>query len=161
MRKSALPLITLIFLAIVGFIKPVEKTAVKCMIQLVNYTGEGAYVVVSLMNPDGSYAETLYVQGDDPEWYSDIPEWWSFYGKYRPDFDAIVGETVSGGERSLSILKIPSEKIDAGYSLRFETAVEDQEYYQEDARIDLTTANLKTKVEGSGFIRYVRLMPQQ
>lgn len=139
----------------------VSKTkAVKCLIQLTNYTGEGAYVIVSLLNADGEYEKTLYVQGKDSEWYSEIPEWWKFYGKYRQDIDAISGATVSGGERTVTVLQIPEDKIDKGYSLRFETSVEDQEYYADDIQFELTTENLNVKKEGKGFIRYVRMLPQ-
>jgi len=137
-----------------------ETKAVKCLIQMTNYTGEGAYVIVSLLNPNGNYEETLYVQGQDSEWYSEIPEWWKFYGKYRPDIDAISGATISGGERTVKVLQIPSAKIDKGYSLRFETSVEDQDYYAADIEFELTSENLKAKKEGKGFIRYVRMLPQ-
>ncbi|WP_105004638.1 DUF2271 domain-containing protein [Tenacibaculum sp. SG-28] len=129
------------------------------MIQMKNYTGEGAYVVISLIK-DGKYVETLYVQGDDDEWYSDITEWWNFYGKKRTDIDAITGATISGGNRTISILSIDENKIDAGYRIRFESAVEDQEYYKDDIEFELTSENIKNKVEGKGFIRYIRLLPQ-
>ncbi|MEM7185279.1 MAG: DUF2271 domain-containing protein [Bacteroidota bacterium] len=137
-----------------------EDTSVKCMVQMVNYTGEGAYVVISLLNPEGAYEKTLYVQGQDPEWYSDITEWWKFYGKRRSDIDAISGATIAGGERTISVLKIPNDKIDAGYSIRFETAVEDQAYHTADVQFEITSENLKSKQEGNGWIRYVRMMPQ-
>ncbi|WP_347374248.1 DUF2271 domain-containing protein [Aequorivita sp. Q41] len=153
------PAILILVLLTSGFTKT-ETKAVKCLIQMVNYTGEGAYVVVSLMNPKGEYEETLYVQGKDSEWYSEISEWWKFYGKRRPNIDAISGETVSGGERSVSILQIPVAKIDKGYSLRFETSVEDQNYFKDDLQFPLTTENLKSKKEGKGFIRYVRMLLQ-
>ncbi len=147
-------------LTLMSYNRPVEKTAVKCMIQMVNYTGEGAYVVISLINPDGQYEETLYVQGDDPEWYSDITHWWKFYGKRRPDIDAITGETIAGGERTISVFKVPTEKIDSGYQIRFETAVEDQEYHKVDVEFELTSESIQSKVEGQGWIRYVRMIPQ-
>lgn len=137
-----------------------ETQLVKCLIQMTNYTGEGAYIVVSLLDASGAYEETLYVRGEDPEWYSEIPEWWKFYGKYRPNIDAISGATISGGERAICVLQIPASKIDAGYRLRFETSVEDQEYYSDDLEFPLTTTNLKSKQEGHGFIRYVRMLPQ-
>ncbi len=149
-----------IMLSLFAFTPIIEKTPVKCMIQMVNYTGEGAYLVVSLINPAGDYEETLYVQGKDPQWYSEISGWWQFYGRRRPNIDAISGETIAGGERSLGIINIPTHKIDMGYGLRFETAVEDQEYYKIDAQIDLTTENLKAQIEGKGWIRYIRMMPQ-
>jgi hypothetical protein len=130
------------------------------MIQMKNYTGEGAYIVISLLDPEGKYEETLYVQGDDDEWYFDITEWWDFQGKKRADIDAITGETISGGERKISVIRIPDDKLNKGYKLRFETAVEDQEYHKDDVEFDLNLENIKTKIEGKGFIRYIRMMPQ-
>ncbi|MFT5751671.1 MAG: hypothetical protein ACI828_001578 [Flavobacteriales bacterium] len=148
------------FFILVAFAKPVETTHIKCMIQMTNYTGEGAYVIISLINPEGTYEQTLYVQGTDSEWYSEIPEWWKFYGQRRSEIDAISGATISGGGRTVSVLKISNDKLDTGYSIRFETAVEDQEYYTEDVQFELTSESIKSKVEGKGFIRYVRMMPQ-
>lgn len=154
-----LPALLIVGSLIAGFTATQTKS-VKCLIQMTNYTGEGAYVIVSLMNPKGEYEETLQVLGKDPEWYSEISEWWKFYGKHRPNIDAISGETISGGERTVSVLQIPTNKIDKGYSLRFETSVEDVKYYKDDLQLPLTTENLKSKKEGKGFIRYVRMLTQ-
>ncbi len=143
-----------------GFTKVTNQTSYKCMIQMKNYSGEGAYIVVSLLDKEDKYVKTLYVQGDDEEWYSDITEWWDFQGKVRADIDAITGATVSGGNRTISVLKIDTDKIDNGYKLRFESAVEDQEYYKDDVQFELTSENLKSKIEGKGFIRYIRLISQ-
>ena len=151
----------LVPMVLASFTTATETTNYKCMIQLTNYEGEGAYVVVSLLNAEGKYDETLYVQGDDNEWYRDIEAWFdNLYGIRRPNVDAITGATVSGGERALTVLKIPTAKIDAGYTLRFESAVEDQGYYKDDLEFELTSENLKSKLEGKGFIRYVRMIPQ-
>lgn len=152
-------LLCVLFIAY-SFAKKENKSTYKCMIQMTNYTGEGAYIAISLLNTDGMYEETLYVHGDDDEWYFDITEWWSFYGKKRNNIDAITGATISGGKRSISIIEIPTDKIDKGYKIRFETAVEDQEYYKDDVEFDLTTSNLTSKIEGKGFIRYIRMLPQ-
>ena len=148
-------------LALLSF-KPKDPTtsSYKCLIQLTNYTGEGAYIVISLIDPEGNYEKTLYVLGDDDEWYFDITEWWKFQGKVRRDIDGITGATISGGERSITAIEIDDDKIDAGYSIRFETAVEDQEYYTDDVEFELTATSVKGKYEGKGFIRYVRMLPQ-
>lgn len=143
-----------------SFTTAVESSKYKCMIQMKNYTGEGAYIVISLLDAKNEYVQTLYVQGNDDEWYSDIPEWWKFHGKKRPDIDAITGETISGGARKITVIEIPNDKIDAGYNIRFETAVEDQEYYTDDVQFELTSATVKSKVAGKGFIRYIRMIPQ-
>lgn len=135
------------------------STKYKCMIQLINYTGESAYVVISLINPDGEYEKTLYVQGDDKEWYYDITEWFKFYGKKRVNIDAITGATIAGGERKISVIGIEDDKLNKGYKIRFETAVEDQEYHTKDVEFELTSESVTSKVAGTGYIRYVRLMP--
>lgn len=74
-------LILLVVLSIYSFNTQPATSKYKCMMQMVNYTGEGAYIVISLINPNGGYEKTLYVQGDDSEWYHDLAEWWKFYGK--------------------------------------------------------------------------------
>ncbi|EGV42918.2 DUF2271 domain-containing protein [Bizionia argentinensis JUB59] len=159
MKIKQILLVSFITLGLLSFTTIAESTKYKCMIQMTNYTGEAAYVVISLINPDGEYEKTLYVQGDDSEWYHDVTDWWKFYGKKRNNLDAITGATVAGGSRTINVIDIDDSKIDAGYSIRFETAVEDQEYYTKDVEFPLTSENVKSKKEGSGFIRYVRMMP--
>lgn len=133
---------------------------VKCLIQMDNYTGEGAYIVISLINPKGQYEKTLYVHGKDNEWYYELTDWWKFYGKKRHSLDGMTGSTISGGERSMSMVKIDKSKIGKGYKLRFESAVEAKNYYTKDIEFALTKSNLQKKFNGKGFIRYVRLLPQ-
>lgn len=149
---------TLIF-SVIAFTTS-NSTKYKCMIQLKNYDGEGAYIVVSLLNPKGEYEKTLQVLGDDAEWYKDITNWWSFYSKRKTNIDAITGATISGGQRAIKIIEIDNDKINSGYKIRFETAVEDKEYYTDDVTFELTSENIKKKKEGVGFIRYVRMISQ-
>ena len=119
--------------------------------------GEGAYVAVSLINAKGEYEKTLYIMGEDKKWYNTLKEWHKFYSKKPTDISAITGASVTGGDRSVTTLEIEDSKINKGYKLRFETAVEDQKYYISDLEIPLTTAGIASKSEGKGYIRYVRL----
>ncbi len=164
MKTRKIILILTIFLTFIiafsSFKKPNTESTYKCMIQMKNYSGEGAYIVISLLNQKGEYIKTLYVQGEDDEWYFDIPEWWKFQGKKRANIDAITGATISGGEREISIISIEDNVVNKGYKIRFETAVEDQEYHTSDVEFELTKENLKSKIEGKGFIRYIRIMPK-
>ena len=148
----------IIALFTLSFVQQATVKKYKCLIQLTNYKGEGAYIVVSLINPEGKYEQTLQILGDDPEWYDDLTQWWKFYGK-RQTIDGITGATISGGERAVKILTIDDSKLNKGYKIRFETAVEDEYYYAKDAEVEFKTENLNTKIEGKGYIRYVRLMP--
>jgi len=134
-----------------------KTTKYKCMVQMTNYVGEGAYIAVSLIDAKGAYEKTLYVMGSDKKWYPDLKEWHKAYKKKPTNISAITGASVTGGDRSVTVLDIETDKINKGYKLRFETAVEDNKYYQKDIEIPLTTEGLAAKTEGTGYIRYVRL----
>lgn len=134
----------------------------KCMVQLINYDGEGAYIAVSILDSEGKYKKTLRILGDELEWYPDLSAWWKFYtSSKKPNIDAMTGATIAGGERSIFAVEIESEYLDKGYSVRFETAVEDQRYHEKDLEFPLTSENVNGKFEGSGYIRYVRMMPSK
>src|SRR5574343_324618 len=86
-----------------------QTSKYKCMLQMSNYVGEGAYIVVSLINPKGQYEKTLYVMGDDKKWYKDLKEWFKFYNK-KKKVDAKTGASVAGGDRSVTIFEIEDSK---------------------------------------------------
>ncbi|WP_236974063.1 DUF2271 domain-containing protein [Membranihabitans maritimus] len=153
-----------ISIGLTSFVSPLadgEERQFKCMIQLTNYTGEGAYIVVSVLDSEDNYVKTLRVLGDDEEWYPDIPTWWEFHeSKNKPNIDGITGATIAGGERSIFVLDIDESYLNNGYQLRFETSVEHQDYHKDDLKISINDASLKGKFEGTGYIRYVRILPQ-
>jgi hypothetical protein len=144
-------------LFLISFQAAAQTSKYKCMLQMSNYMGEGAYIVVSLVNAKGDYDKTLYVMGDDKKWYKTLKEWHKFYSKKPTDISAKTGASVTGGDRSITTLEIEDSKINKGYKLRFETAVEDQKYYTSDLEIPLTAEAMADKTEGKGYIRYVRL----
>lgn len=133
-----------------------QTSKYKCMLQMSNYVGEGAYIVVSLINPKGQYEKTLYVMGDDKKWYKDLKEWFKFYNK-KKKVDAKTGASVAGGDRSVTIFEIEDSKWNSGYKIRFESAVENQKYHVTDAEIELNSTTAMDKVEGKGYIRFVKL----
>lgn len=158
MKKASIIFCLAIFGLLAFTTAPVTKY--KCLVQLKNYEGEGAYVVVSLLDKNDEYVETLQVMGDDPEWYKDLPDWYAFLEQKEEKIDAITGATISGGQRAIKMLQIPTDKIGAGYKIRFETSVEDQDYHAKDLQFELNEENLKAKNEGTGYIRYVRMLKQ-
>lgn len=133
-------------------------TKFKCMVQMTNYPGEGAYVVASLIDPKGQYEKTLFMLGQDKKWYHDLKEWYKALGK-KPVPTAVTGASVAGGDRSVQVVEIDNAQLDAGYTIRFESAVENQEYHQKDAEVPLTKENVSGKTDGKGYIRYVRFVP--
>ncbi|MCX2575870.1 DUF2271 domain-containing protein [Pedobacter sandarakinus] len=133
-----------------------QTTKYKCMVQMTNYVGEGAYIAVSMVDAKGAYVKTLYVMGSDKKWYPDLKEWNKAFKKKPTSLNGISGASVTGGDRSVTVFEIDNAKINKGYKLRFETAVEDNKYYAKDAEVPLTTEGLAARTDGSGYIRYVR-----
>jgi hypothetical protein len=136
-----------------------QSTKYKCMVQMTNYVGEEAYIVVSLINSKGVYEKTVYMMAKDKEWYKDLEEWHKFYKKKPTNISAITGASVAGGDRAIKVFDIENSKINKGYKLRFEVAVEDKEYHVKDLEVPLTTEGLAGKTDGTGYIRYVRMSP--
>ncbi|WP_439584702.1 DUF2271 domain-containing protein [Dyadobacter bucti] len=158
--KTALVSVVLTLAAHSGtFAQSTGTSKYKCMVQMTNYAGEGAYIVVSLINSKNGYDKTLYVMGPDKKWYNSLKEWHKFQSKKPANISAVTGASVTGGDRSVNVFEIETAKINAGYKLRFESAVEDQKYHLKDVEIPLTTEALSAKTDGTGFIRYVRFSP--
>jgi hypothetical protein len=154
-----LAVITLIVSLGVSNTTQAQTTKYKCMIQMTNYMGEGAYMVVSIVDAKGAYDKTLYVLGSDKKWYKDLKEWHKAFSKKPSNLSAITGASVTGGDRSVVVLEIENAKLNSNYKIRFESAVEDKPYYVKDLEVPLTTDGLAAKSEGTGYIRYVRFSP--
>jgi hypothetical protein len=155
-KISSIVLFVLAFTFVGATASYAQTTKYKCMIQMTNYMGEGAYISISLVDSKGAYEKTLYVLGSDKKWYKTLKEWNKFYLKNQAGVSAITGASVTGGDRSVNVIEIENSKINAGYKLRFESAVEDKAYNVKDLEIPLTTESLSAKSEGTGYIRYVR-----
>lgn len=161
MRKQysifTVALLAFAFFVSSGFVSK-APSQYKCLVQLSNYTGEGAYVVVSLLNPKGEYQRTLHVFGKEERWYDDIPSWWKFFTKTKENLDGISGASITAGSRKVISLTFDESEIDSGYKLRFESSVENQKYVEQDLQMDLKATNVGVSKNGTGYIRYVKLI---
>ncbi len=128
---------------------------------MTTYQGLEAYVVISLIDPNGNYEKTLYVLGPDKQWYNTLKEWHKFESKAKSKLSAITGASVAAGDRTVKTIEIDDSKIDKGYKLRFESAVEEQKYHTVDVEIPLSTEKISERAEGKGYIRFVKLSKVQ
>lgn len=158
LKLSLLAAFTFLFSA--GLLQA-QSARYKCLIQMNSYEGEGAYIVISLINPQGAYEKTLSVLGPDKQWYNTLKEWHKFETKAKSRLSAVTGASVSGGDRAMRTIEIEDAKIGKGYKLRFESAVEEQKYHVTDVEIPLTTEGLAERANGTGYIRFVKLSKVQ
>lgn len=156
--KKSLNIVLIIVLAIFASNQIFAQEAkYKCMLQMSNYDGLEAYVVVSLIDSQGNYEKTLYVMGPDKQWYNGFKEWNKKLGKKKENLSGMTGASIAAGDRSITTFSLDESKFNKGYKLRFETAVEDDMYNVKDVELALTTEGITTKTEGKGYIRYVKL----
>lgn len=146
-----------VFIFLFSFSAVAQNSKYKCMLQMTNYKGLEAYVVVSLIDAKGKYEKTLYVMGIDKQWYNGFKDWYKNQSKKNEKLSALTGASVAAGDRSITTFTIDESKMNKGYKLRFETAVEDQKYFAADVEIPLTTEAITQKTNGKGYIRYVKL----
>lgn len=138
-----------------------QASKYKCLVQMNSYEGEGAYVVISLIKPNGSYEKTLAVLGTDKQWYNTLTQWYKFQGGAKEKLNAITGASVGGGDRAMRTISIEDAKLNKGYKIRFESAVEEQKYHIQDVEIPLTSEGVTAKANGKGYIRFVKLSKVQ
>ena len=150
-------LILLSFFTLLTSLSFAQSSKYKCMVQMNSYEGEAAYIIISLINPSGAYEKTLSVLGTDKQWYNTIKEWYKFQAKTKEKLSAVTGASVGGGDRAMRTIEIEDAKLNKGYKLRFESAVEEQKYHVSDVEIPLTTAAITEKATGKGYIRLVKL----
>lgn len=120
-------------------------------------------MVISLINPKGQYEQTLGVLGTDNEWYNTLKEWHKFQKVKKQKLNGITGASIAGGARATRLIEFDTAKLDKGYKLRFESAVETQKYYAKDAEVALSSAVLDNKagVKGDGYIKAIRFLKVQ
>ncbi|MBE8721667.1 DUF2271 domain-containing protein [Sphingobacterium pedocola] len=138
-----------------------QTSKYKCMIQMVGYQGEKAYVILSLINPKGEYEKTLSVLGPDKQWFNTLKEWYKFQSKTKEKISAVTGASVGGGDRAVRTIEIDDAKLNKGYKLRFESAVEEQKYHVKDVELAVTPQGLVERATGTGYIRFVKLSKVQ
>ncbi|MCP4323570.1 MAG: DUF2271 domain-containing protein [Psychromonas sp.] len=126
------------------------------MVQIGEYNGPEAYFHLYLVNPKGKFDRTLWVSGPDKIWWPDSKRWFGYHSRARENVDGLTGASTAASARSVMRVEIDPKWVDAGYKLRVETSVENAENVHVDAEVDLTKANQRKKIPGSGYVRYLR-----
>jgi hypothetical protein len=126
------------------------------LVQLNEYDGDAAYFALYLVNPEGKYERTLWLSGPEKIWWPQTARWWGYFSRNPEEVDAITGASTPSEGRAVIRIPLDPAWIDAGYALRVETSVDQQENHQQDAEVALTQENEKVKTPGTGYVRYIR-----
>lgn len=144
---SALVLSTAFVLPGLAQAKPVTLT-----VNLTQYGGDGAYVVLYVTDASGAYAGSLWMAGGKSKYYRHLSDWARFTGENVAEVDGITGASVGAG-RSLELTMDLSDALfDAGYTLHVDAAVEDMRDSPNEVEVPLTSAGAGKPVQGRQYI---------
>lgn len=154
--KTTMKAILLAGVAGLALAAAAEAQEATILVQLNEYDGDEAYFALYLVNPEGKYDRTLWLSGPEKIWWPQTARWWGYFSRNPEEVDAITGASTPSAGRAVIRIPLDPAWIDAGYTLRVETSVDQQENYQTDAEVALTRENERVKTPGTGYVRYIR-----
>lgn len=120
---------------------------------LKNYSGEGAYLALYIVDANGHYQRTLWVAGEKSKYYKHLPGWARGSALRESEYDGLTGASVLSSDALVISSDIPDEMFDAGYEVRVDSSVEDLRDNRSDAAIALTTEGAGRLVHGRGYVQ--------
>lgn len=144
---AALALTTALTMPVLAMAKPVTLT-----VDLSNYGGNGAYLVLYVTNAQGAYVGTLWMAGGKSKYYQHLANWYRATGGSPAEIDGITGASVGPG-RSLEIsVDLADALFDAGYTLHVDAAVEDMRDSPNEIAVPLTNSGVGAPVSGRRYV---------
>ena len=131
---------------------PVLAKPLSVTVSLKSYRGDKAYAVAYIVDPKGKYVSTVHAAGKKNKYLNDMKRWYRMMKRSKQGIDGSTGASVGSGKQFEASVDIPDELLDAGYTLRVETVVEDRRYHKNDASITLDQKNNNQSVTGSGYV---------
>jgi hypothetical protein len=116
------------------------------------YGGDGAYVVLYVVDSSGAYQGTLWMAGGKAKYYRHLSDWERASGGSLAEIDGITGASVGAGRTLTITLDLADTLIDGGFEVHVDTAVEDMRDNPSDVVAPLTTAGNGKPVAGRGYV---------
>lgn len=144
-RALALGLAGVIAQSAVAEARPVRITTT-----LKPYGGDGAYLAVYITDPQGKLHKTVRIAGGKAKYHKHLSAWNRLSGG---KIDGTTGASVGSGQ-SLSVsVEIADALIDAGYQIRVDSAVENENDVPGDVVAPLTTSGAGKPISGRGYVK--------
>jgi hypothetical protein len=147
----------LALLAALSFSSAAEAREAAAVIQMTNYEGRAAYLAVYLVNSQGRYETTLWVSGKDRTYYTYLDRWWRYLSRAPQVLDAVTGASAGAGDRVSMKFDLKDDWLDKGYAIRIESSVEGLHTNAQDAVYELKAENSGARIEGTGYVRNLRV----
>lgn len=127
-----------------------EARMVRLTTTLKSYGGDGAYLAIYLTDASGKLQKTIRVSGSKAKYHKHLAGWFRQSGGR---IDGTTGASVGAGATLRVSVEIADALIDAGYQIRIDSAVENENDIPADVVAPLTSANAGKPVAGKGYVR--------
>lgn len=105
---------------------------------LSEYGGRGAYFAVYLTDPNGDFADTIWLAGGKTKYHRHLTDWARLSDGYLNP-DATTGASLGAGRNAQITVEIADALFDAGYTVHVDAAVEDMRDSPNEVELPLTS----------------------
>jgi hypothetical protein len=141
------------FVATLAAAAPAEARPLSIQIQMKGYSGNPAYLAAYIVDGQGNYVATALTGGYREHYLAHLDRWYRLIIASRRQIDGTTAASVGSGGSLGTTFEVPDSYLNAGYTLRLETAVEGQSYVGNDAAVPLDDAHNGKAVAGRGYAK--------
>ncbi len=119
---------------------------------MADYSGNPAFLVAYVVDEKGLYASTLYAAGSNGRYFEHLDRWYRMFMRNRGNVDGTTGASMGAGGHANFTVEVPDKLLNAGFTLRIESAVESQYYVADEAATPLDDAHNGVAVNGTRYL---------
>ncbi len=121
-------------------------------IKMADYSGRQAFLVAYVVDGNGRYVSTLYAAGSYGRFFEHLDRWYRMFMRSRRTVDGTTGASLGSGSGTTVTVDVPDKLLNAGFTLRLESAVEGEYYVPDEAAVLLDDAHNGTPAGGTTFV---------
>lgn len=141
--------------ASIVFAAPADARPVTIDVTMNNFRGPYAYMAAYIVDSHGQYVSTVLTAGTRAKYLADLRRWNRMFQRAGSRVDGTSGASIGPGQSMRARVDIPDAMLNAGFSLRIETAIEDYNYLPDEAVVPLEDARNGKAIGGKGYVRSV------
>jgi len=131
---------------------PADARPVTIEIAMNSYGGQRAYLAAYVVDPSGQYVATVLTAGSRLNYLGHLGRWFRMFQRAGGRVDGTTGASIGSSQSTSATINVPDSMLNSGYSLRVESAVENQRYYPDEAAVPLQNG---ASVAGAGYVHSV------
>ncbi len=129
-----------------------EAKSLSIDLKMADYSGRQAFLVAYVVDGKGKYVSTLYAAGSNEKYFEHFDRWFRLFQRARRGVDGTTGASIGAGAATTVSVDVPDSVLNAGYTLRLESAVENQYYVPDEVAVPLDDAHNGKAMSGKSYV---------